>query len=304
MRLPLTVLFWASALLAQPAVQFGFESGRLEPWALVEGTFGKLVCDRAEYHHSGGAYRKEGTWFLSTLESPEGRPDDRYTGVVVSPVVVLSGPEIHLLVGGGKQDETYVALCTLDGTEHRQARGENAQRMADRSWQVPELVGQAVYLKVVDRHTGGWGHVTLDDVRLQGMVDEAASARLLEQLADAAARRVWQESLDGIALEALAAGLRERQRQFPGQAADWQVFAAELDGLRERLAALRQSREPLAQLVPLAAELRAAGDALARRFLLAHPALRGRKILYVRRHQYAPDHHNTATLFQHGEING
>lgn len=304
MRLPLTVLFWASALLAQPVVQFGFESGRLEPWTLVEGTFGKLVCDRAEYHHSGGAYRKEETWFLSTLESPEGRPDDRYTGIVVSPVVGLAGPDIHLLVGGGRHDETYVALCTLDGTEHRQARGENAQRMADRSWQVPELVGQAVYLKVVDRHTGGWGHVTLDDVRLQGTVDEAASARLLEQLADAAARRAWQESLDGIALDSLTTGLRERQRQFPAQAADWQVFAAELAGLRERLATLRQSREPLAQLVPLAADLRAAGEALTRRFLLSHPALRGQRILYVRRHQYAPDHHNTATLFQHGEING
>jgi hypothetical protein len=300
----LIVLIQSGILLAQPTVQFGFESGQLEPWTLIEGAFGKLVCDRAEYHHSGGAYRKEGTWFLSTLESPEGRPDDRYTGTVISPVVVLSGPEIRLLVGGGKQETTYVALCTLDGTEHQQARGENAQRMADRIWQVPELVGQPVYLKVVDHHTGGWGHLTLDDVRLQGTVDQAASRRLLDQLAESTARRVWQESLEGIALDALAAGIRDRQRQFPEQAETCRVFASELASLNERLNALRQSQDPLTELVGQAADLRAKGEALSRHFLLSHPALAGGKILYVRRQQYASDHHNTATLFQHGEING
>ena len=31
--------------------------------------------------------------------------------------------------------------------------------------------------------------------------------------------------------------------------------------------------------------------------------LKGKKILYIEREQYASDHHNTATLFQHGEIN-
>ena len=35
----------------------------------------------------------------------------------------------------------------------------------------------------------------------------------------------------------------------------------------------------------------------------AHEALKGKQILYIEREQYAPDHHNTATLFQPGEIN-
>ena len=36
----------------------------------------------------------------------------------------------------------------------------------------------------------------------------------------------------------------------------------------------------------------------------AKQVLAGKQILYVERDQYAPDHHNTATLFQWGEING
>ncbi len=35
----------------------------------------------------------------------------------------------------------------------------------------------------------------------------------------------------------------------------------------------------------------------------AKEQLAGKQILYIEREQYAPDHHNTATIFQKGEIN-
>jgi hypothetical protein len=165
-------------------VQFGFESGKLAPWLVVEGGFGMLVTDRAEYHHSGGAYSKEGKYFLSTLESPKYKPDDRYTGIVLSPVFVLAGPEISLMVGGGNHEVTYVALCTLDGKEHQQARGNNAQKMAQRTWRVPDLVGKKVYLKVADHYATGWGHVTLDDVKAKGTLDPADTLMLGNTNAD------------------------------------------------------------------------------------------------------------------------
>jgi len=43
--------------------------------------------------------------------------------------------------------------------------------------------------------------------------------------------------------------------------------------------------------------------ALQREALLANPLVSDQPILFVVRRQYAPDHHNTATLFQAGEIN-
>ncbi|MDZ7618073.1 MAG: hypothetical protein U1E05_13800, partial [Patescibacteria group bacterium] len=42
---------------------------------------------------------------------------------------------------------------------------------------------------------------------------------------------------------------------------------------------------------------------LRRDALLAHPLLRGQPIVFVVRQQYMPDHHNTGTMFQPGEIN-
>lgn len=44
-------------------------------------------------------------------------------------------------------------------------------------------------------------------------------------------------------------------------------------------------------------------DSLQREALVANPAVRGQSILFVVRAQYPGDHHNTATMFQTGEIN-
>ena len=46
-------------------------------------------------------------------------------------------------------------------------------------------------------------------------------------------------------------------------------------------------------------------EALAREVAKAHPLLRGKRLAFVARHQYAPDHHNTHTMFPsaEGEIN-
>jgi hypothetical protein len=44
-------------------------------------------------------------------------------------------------------------------------------------------------------------------------------------------------------------------------------------------------------------------ESLRREALLANPLLRGQPLLFVVRRQYGPDHHNSATMFQTGEIN-
>ncbi len=59
----------------------------------------------------------------------------------------------------------------------------------------------------------------------------------------------------------------------------------------------------LAALDALAADDAAGLEALRREALTANPLVSGQPILYVSRRQYKPDHHNTETLFQTGEIN-
>ncbi|HDP33941.1 MAG TPA: hypothetical protein ENN29_02400, partial [Candidatus Hydrogenedentes bacterium] len=157
-------------------IRFNFENG-MQYWRIIEGAFGNLRTDRATFHHGNEPYNKEGLFFLSTLESHGGEPDDTYTGCIESAVFILESPKIYLSVGGGNHSDTYIALCALDGREIRWARGDNAQKMKQHRWDVPELVGHSVFIRVCDQNTGSWGHITLDDVRAQGVIDKDASAK-------------------------------------------------------------------------------------------------------------------------------
>ncbi|NLT60577.1 MAG: hypothetical protein GXX88_08040, partial [Candidatus Hydrogenedentes bacterium] len=143
----LCCLVAAPGLLSHAAEEFGtvrfdFETGDLQGWRVLEGGFGLLVCDRAEFHNAAQPYTKQGRWFLSTLEQEGYRPNDSHTGMLESPVFELRAPEMTFLAGGGAHPDTYVALCTLDGREQFRAGGDNSEVMARRSWNAPGLVGQ------------------------------------------------------------------------------------------------------------------------------------------------------------------
>ena len=191
-------------------VRFDFESGDLQGWQVLDGDFGKLVSDRAIEHHGGRPYTKEGKWFLSTLESADGQhPVDVFEGLVESPVVVLSAPEITLKVGGGKGENIYVALCTIDGKEVVYARGGNGQSMQPRQWKVPELVGQPVFFRVSDYADKGWGHITLDEVVCQGKIDPLATAKRFKQR-----RREIEIEKGGTRADRLRSAIRELGQMF------------------------------------------------------------------------------------------
>jgi len=278
LRFVLAALAAAGCVAAE--VRFDFESGDLQGWRVVEGGFGRVVSDRDKEHHSGARYTKEGRYFLSTLESADGqRPDDGFTGVIESPVVMLGGPEVTLLVGGGKGADVYVALCTPEGREVAHARGENSQRMGRHVWRAPELVGKPVFFRVADGASGGWGHVTLDSLVCRGEIDaEATERRFRERKREIARRR------GGAAADRLRAAVGELAGRFGAS------YPAAV--LLERLDAAEAADDD-------AALERLATEALVRR----NPLVAGQPILFVTRKQYQPDHHNTETMFQTGEIN-
>lgn len=85
-------------------------------------------------------------------------------------------------------------------------------------------------------------------------------------------------------LPALKAAIADLERKFPAEYSGWSA----------RLAALEQQSGLPGYQDKLRAFHRAA--------LIASPLVSARPILYIQRHQYKPDHHNTETLFQHNEI--
>jgi hypothetical protein len=261
-------------------VKFDFESGTLQGWRVLEGGFGKVVSDRAKEHHGGAPYTQEGTYFLSTLESADGQqPDDSFQGVIESPVVVLGAPEITLLVGGGAGENVYVALCALDGKEVAYARGGNGQKMLERRWSVPELVGKPVFFRVADHAVGGWGHITMDRLICPGVIDQAATDKRF----------------------------RERTREIAGVSGG--IAANHLSAAIEELGKMYGARYPSKALLTKLEAVEAGGDAAAleafahEALVVNNPLLTDQPILFVTRKQYRPDHHNTETMFQTCEVN-
>jgi non-lysosomal glucosylceramidase len=153
---------------------WNFEDGTQQGWTAQPGSqFGPLITDRVYYHNNPGQeWNKEGTYFLSTEEDPQGNYNDSYTGVIDSPSFTLTRPDITLLIDGGNLPQTYVAACLPDATATNGCRvlaktqGNDAEPFLYRTLDLSAYVGQTLFLQLVDESTGGWGHLTIDDVRV------------------------------------------------------------------------------------------------------------------------------------------
>ena len=274
-------------------VIFDFESGDLQDWQVVEGEFERPLGSREFFfNHPTRKYNKQGTYYLNTLELNNGKPTGAMTGVIESPAFVLSGGSISLLVGGGGHADTYVALCTVDGEEVLFGRGKNTETLQRVTWDASQLVGKAVFLRIVDRHPGSWGYVSFDDFSAGGRIDAEATRRRVALRRRALQEKTRQEFL--ASAESLRLAILDLMDTSGDGYPRGEEFLARLDGLTG-LGAGTVDREP--------EELTAEIEALRRQVLLANHLVSGQPILFVVRRQYRSDHHNTATMFQTGEIN-
>lgn len=398
----------ASAFYASQAdaVCFDFETGDLQGWKVVSGEFGKIVCDREFEHHSKSVkYTKSGKYFLSTLESKDGGAIDSFTGVVESPLIGLNSPKITFKIGGGK-NASFELIDRKTGEVYASATGFNTQRMVDRVWDVPKAIGRDVFFRVTDEGAGGWCHLTLDDIKFDGIIGKGDFAeRAIEAKAneknvylseggkkilivngvrgqnytkelyealgkkftveqvypDKAVEKIKKELYDLVFLygsnnmsmfipEICKASKKTRIGWIPaGGCKVWHIRRygcriVELNGVGRKKAASQLAdvtRELLAVLPVTPAEIKSARDAivelasqfksypgelflkelnaisklpadtqrakleelLVRALVKENPIVNANEIAFVVREQWASDHHNTATIFQHGEIN-
>jgi sucrose-6-phosphate hydrolase SacC (GH32 family) len=112
------------------------------------------------------------------------RNGDASTGVLTSPPFVLQRRHLCFLIGGGANAEKLALQLLLDGRVVRSATGGNSQpggseELAPGSWDVADLAGKTVVLRIVDDATGGWGHINVDHVvqtdrKPAGLIQDAA----------------------------------------------------------------------------------------------------------------------------------
>jgi hypothetical protein len=94
---------------------------------------------------------------------------DAAVGEMYSQPFVLGGDGfINFLIGGGEHpQDVYIALIrSSDQKELFRATGSDSEEMMRVGWDAKAHLGETLYLKVVDKATGGWGHITLDDINV------------------------------------------------------------------------------------------------------------------------------------------
>jgi len=292
----------AGAAVAEEAeIRFDFETGDLQGWQVVDGQFDYIVSDRAVYHNHypdqpGNQYNKQGQYYVSTVEQQPGQPsNDRLTGVLESPVFILSAPDVSMLVGSGTQPGTYVALCTLDGQEVLVARGHAQTEVMQRvDWDASAWIGQPLFLRIVDREIRDWGHVTFDDFHACGRIDVDQTQQRWAALAAQRAEQQREAAIRAINLPALRQAIADLMHTYPERYPRGAEFLHQLDSLEARLADAPPDQAP-AVLADLAAVQREA--------LIANPLVSGQPIVFVVRHQYRSHYHAIDTLFHTLELN-
>lgn len=142
-----------------------FESGTLDDWTATGDAFrdqpvqGDTVSDRRKDMQSD----HEGEFWIGGYE----RHGDEATGTLTSKTFVVSEPFATFLAASGDHEETRVELVELEtGKVFFRYSGVNSETLQQVVVDVSGLIGKEIFVRLVDEHRGGWGHVNFDHFRL------------------------------------------------------------------------------------------------------------------------------------------
>ncbi|MCL4217483.1 MAG: hypothetical protein KJ052_10840, partial [Candidatus Hydrogenedentes bacterium] len=102
---------------------------------------------------------------------------------LTSPVFTIDRRFINLLVGGGNHPDRTEARLVVDGEVVRTARGKNNEKLTWLTWTVRELEGKEARIEIIDRESGGWGHINVDHIEFADVPREGGLGKL-EELPD------------------------------------------------------------------------------------------------------------------------
>ena len=136
-----------------------FAEGSLQGWQVI-GSFRAVPSKPTRVPFHGRR------WMIATAEDGDRGYNDLWTGEVYSPEFITDATTLTLLVSGGDQPGARVEL--MDATTHKPLfteRGRNREELEERSWNVTELRGKHLYIRVTDHETDGWGHINVTEIR-------------------------------------------------------------------------------------------------------------------------------------------
>ncbi len=89
---------------------------------------------------------------------------DKSTGTLTSPEFTITLPYINMLLGGGNHPGTLCINLLIDGAVVQSASGYESEHLHWHVWNLFPHLRKKAHLQIVDNHTGGWGHLNVDQI--------------------------------------------------------------------------------------------------------------------------------------------
>ncbi len=143
-----------------------FETGDLRDWTATGDAFKgqpiKGPISQNRKFGEGKVANHVGNFWIGGYEKFEDLP----TGTLTSAPFKVTQPWAAFLIGGGGHAETRVELVAKDGGKvFFTARGQNSETMLPVVVDLAAQKDREIFIRIVDEHTGGWGHVNFDDFK-------------------------------------------------------------------------------------------------------------------------------------------
>lgn len=156
-----------------------FETGTLQDWKAEGAAFAgqPVKGDAVAARRADMKSQHQGQYWVGTFE----RSGDGPQGTLTSVPFKVTHPWASFLIGGGAFATTCVEIVRHDtGEVISRTAGVDEENLRRVSVNLQAHLGQQVFLRLVDRHSGGWGHINFDDFRLHATKPSAPVRRAPE----------------------------------------------------------------------------------------------------------------------------
>lgn len=191
------------ARVSKPDVELAdWKDGSYGGWIATGTAFGPGPVDQTKLPERIAMANPKRRFFVNTHEARHGEESveaDRHLGTLTSPEFRIERPYLTFMIGGGEHPNETCLNLLVEGKVVRTETGRNSSVLRGVSWDVKEFEGKIGTLQIVDRHIGGWGHVSVDSPKLS--MEPLGPDVPLDRLPDFGSFGVWARVLDGSSSE-------------------------------------------------------------------------------------------------------
>lgn len=160
LRLIAVVLFAAVPLTlhaASDSVIADFESDRFVGWTASGNAFGDgPVSGTLPNQNQVSGFQGR---YVSSYHGT-----DHSQGTLTSREFRITSEHISFLIGGGSQPQTACMNLLIGDKVVATATGQNDEHLDWCTWDTKQWIGQEAHIQIIDKETGSWGHILVDQI--------------------------------------------------------------------------------------------------------------------------------------------